>query len=115
VKAQGIDPRSMKAPPSMYRAVDEYFGDLSTKPSHEIRALAEENLVLYATGSKQRPSLSFYDAGEGQLPQDFPQTFCSLVYGSDEHATFRHRARGVVRVVPLRAHLVRRWQRRGAH
>ena len=50
----------------------------------EIRALAEENLVLYATGSKSRPCLSFYDAGEGQLPENFPITFCSLIYGSDE-------------------------------
>ena len=52
--------------------------------NQEIRAIAEENLVLYATGSKQRPCLSFYDAGEGQLPENFPSTFCSLIYGSDE-------------------------------
>lgn len=38
----------------------------------------------YATGSKQRPCLSFYDAGDGQLPENFPNTFCSLVYGTDE-------------------------------
>lgn len=83
-KAQSIDPRSVAAPPNMSKAVQRWFGDLSEKPTQEIRALAEENLVLYATGSKSRPCLSFYDAGEGQLPENFPTTFCSLIYGSDE-------------------------------
>ena len=83
-KADGIDPRSIAAPQSMPKAVHKWFGDLSEKSSAEVRALAEENLVLYATGSKPRPCLSFYDAGEGQLPENFPSTFCSLVYGSDE-------------------------------
>jgi hypothetical protein len=83
-KAQGIDPRSFAAPPSMSKAVQKWFGDLDGKFSQEVRPLAEENLVLYATGSKSRPCLSFYDAGEGQLPDNFPSTFCSLIYGSDE-------------------------------
>lgn len=83
-RARGIDPRGAKAPESMTHAVAEWFGDLSEKDSQEIRATAENNLVLYATGSKARPSLSIYDAGEGQLAQDFPKTFCSLIYGSDD-------------------------------
>lgn len=83
-KADGIDPRSVAAPYSMSKAVQKWFGDLSEKSTAEIRTLAEENLVLYATGSKQRPCLSFYDAGEGQLAESFPKTFCSLVYGTDE-------------------------------
>jgi hypothetical protein len=83
-KARGIDPRSLAAPGTMSKAVQNWFGDLSEKLQHEIRTLAEENLVLYATGSKSRPCLSFYDAGEGQLPENFPSTFCSLIYGSDE-------------------------------
>lgn len=83
-KAQGTDPRGAGAPKSMRLAVEEWYGDLSEKGSAEIRALAEEHLVLYATGSKSRPCLSLYDAGEGQLPENFASTFCSLVYGSDE-------------------------------
>jgi hypothetical protein len=85
-KAEGIDPRSSAAPQGMGKAVQKYYGDLSEKTPQEIRALAEETLVLYATGTKSRPCISFYDAGEGQLPADFPVTFCSLVYGSDEGA-----------------------------
>lgn len=82
-KAQGIDPRGLLAPKTMTKAVEAFLGDLSAKDSKEIRQLAEEYLVLYATGSKARPSLSLYDAGEGQLAKDFPFTFCSLIYGSD--------------------------------
>jgi hypothetical protein len=83
-KRAGIDPRGSTAPPGMASAIQKFYGDLSERTREEIRALAEENLVLYATGTKSRPSLSFYDAGEGQLASDFPKTFCSLVYGSDE-------------------------------
>ena len=83
-KAQGLNPRSVAAPESMSKAVQKWFGDLNEKSAQEIRGLAEENLVLYATGSKSRPCLSLYDAGEGQLPENFPSTFCSLIYGSDE-------------------------------
>lgn len=83
-KASGIDPRGSSAPLTMGGAVQRWFGDLSGKTPAEIRALAEENLVLYATGSKSRPCLSVYDAGEGQLPENFPSTFCSLIYASDE-------------------------------
>lgn len=82
-KARGIDPRGPLAPKTMAKAVEEFLGELSAKEPKEIRHLAEEFLILYATGSKARPSLSLYDAGEGQLAKDFPTTFCSLIYGSD--------------------------------
>lgn len=68
----------------MRRAIDRWFDDLSEKSQAEIRAVAEENLILYATGSKSRPCISIYDAGEGQLAENFPSTFCSLVYANDE-------------------------------
>ncbi|GIQ75965.1 hypothetical protein [Bradyrhizobium sp. RD5-C2] len=84
VRAAGIDPRSPKAPQSMPAAVEKFYGDLSE--SGEIRKLAEESMVLYATGSNLLPSISLYDAGEGQLAEDFPKTFCSLIFGSAEGA-----------------------------
>ncbi|ESY65095.1 hypothetical protein X743_29750 [Mesorhizobium sp. LNHC252B00] len=83
-KAKKIDPRSAVAPQSMKIAVADYFGDLSQKSREEIRSIAEDNLVLYATGGKSRPSLSIYDAGEGQLAKDFPETFCSLIFSNQE-------------------------------
>ncbi len=84
VRAAGIDPRGDDAPIGMNKAMDKFYGDLSDRSREEIRHLAEESMILYATGTKARPSLSFYDAGEGQHPADFPRTFCSLIYGSDE-------------------------------
>jgi hypothetical protein len=83
-KANDIDPRSPLAPQDMESAVKKWFGDIADKDSPEIRPIAEKNLVLYATGSKQRPCLSFYDSGEGQLPENFSKTFCSLIYGTDD-------------------------------
>lgn len=83
-KAGGIDPRSSDAPPSMAKAVQKFFGDLYEKEREEIRELGEDNLVLYATGTKLRPCISLYDAGEGQLAKDFPKTFCSVISSSEE-------------------------------
>src|ERR1700722_13723490 len=51
-KAQAIDPRSASAPINMSTAVQKWFGDLDAKAPQEIRAIAEENLVLYARGWK---------------------------------------------------------------
>jgi hypothetical protein len=78
-KAEGIDPRSASAPQSMSEAVMRYYEEIK---DDDVRAVAEENLVMYATGSKLRPCLSLYDAGEGQLPENFPNTFCSLISGT---------------------------------
>jgi hypothetical protein len=83
-KAAGIDPRDTSAPQNMADAVEKFFGDLDEKSQEEIRELAEQNIVLYATGRKDRPSLSLYDAGEGQLAKNFPKTFCSLISAGDE-------------------------------
>jgi hypothetical protein len=85
VRAAGIDPRGPKAPQNMPDAVDKFFGDLNND-TVDIRKLAEESMVLYATGTKALPSISLYDAGEGQLAEDFPKTFCSLIFGSAEGA-----------------------------
>ena len=57
-KAQGHRSAQRCAPHNMSKAVQKWFGDLSEKSAQEIRTLAEENLVLYATGSKSRPCLS---------------------------------------------------------
>lgn len=83
-KREGVDPRSAAAPSTMAKATERYFGDISSWSTQEIRALAEDHVVLYATGSKLRPSLSIYDAGEGQHAKDFPSTFCSLISGTTD-------------------------------
>ncbi len=67
----------------MAEAIDTFFDDLEGRGPEAIRDVADQHLVLYATGAKARPSLSLYDAGEGQLPTDFPTTFCSLISAGD--------------------------------
>lgn len=89
-KAKGLDPRSPSAPKSMALAIEEFLADkvesfanaaTDAKAQAVLRGYAEENLVLYSTGTKPRPSLSLYDNGEGQLAENFPSTFCSLIHG----------------------------------
>ncbi len=65
-RAKGIDPRGPLAPKSMAEAVETFVGDLSVKDKQELRRIAEDSLVLYATGMKARPSISLYEfRGEG--------------------------------------------------
>ncbi len=88
-RAAGIDPRGDEAPRSMSEAVGRYFGDMDAMTDDERRSFAEENIVLFATGSKARPCLAIYDNGEGQLAQNFPTTFCSLIFGSQELGSYK--------------------------
>lgn len=85
VRAAGIDPRGPQAPQSMPAAIEKFYGDLNDD-NVDVRKLAEESMVMYATGSNALPSIALYDAGEGQLAEDFPKTFCSLIFGSAEGA-----------------------------
>lgn len=90
-KAKGIDPRAPSAPQSMAAAIEAFLADkvepfanaaTDVKAQAVLRSYAEDNLVLYATGTKARPSLSLFDNGEGQLAENFPATFCSLIHGN---------------------------------
>ena len=85
-KSELGNPRSPEAPQSMSAAVARYFGDLSEADQQSVRKIAEENLVLYATGSKSNVCLSIYDDGEGQTASEFPTTFCSIISGTDDGA-----------------------------
>lgn len=42
-KAQKIDPRSVEAPQSMAKAVEQFFGDLGDKSRDELRKFARRN------------------------------------------------------------------------
>ena len=83
---ENIVPKSDKAPPTMYRAVDKFIrqmsgGKIIREEMKWVRDYARKNLVIGVTGERQsglRPSYTFCDNGEGQNPQDFPRTFLSL-------------------------------------
>lgn len=80
---KGIDPKSPKAPPTMYRAVDVFVqnmngGRIIDADETWLRNYAMENLVIGVTGVAQHPCYTFADNGEGQHPEDFSKTFLSL-------------------------------------
>ncbi|RKZ30730.1 hypothetical protein DRQ36_04495 [bacterium] len=77
----GIDPTSPQAPKNMSEAVERFFGikngDFSEVSSGERRDIASEIQVI-ATGNRETPCILIYDNGEGQHPENFPDTFLSI-------------------------------------
>lgn len=88
---EGILPESKEAPYSIAEAQKKYFsiynGKLSSIDANS-RAKIAENIFLIATGSKNNPSYSIVDLGEGQSPESFPTTFLSLNKGNKNKVQF---------------------------
>jgi hypothetical protein len=86
----GIDPEGLDAPGSMRQAVARFFESKANPKDADGRiadwldtkATAEGRLLtVAATGNMPKdgqPSLTVVDQGEGQTPDDFPNTFMSL-------------------------------------
>ena len=79
--SRGIIPESKQAPQSFIEALETYFnisnGKLSNlSPSQ--RKIIAERISLVATGEKTNPSYSIIDTGEGQSPQNMPNTILSI-------------------------------------
>lgn len=85
----GIDPRSPCAPQTMSEAIETFFKD-----SHKRWYLAPprkeqaEEIQIIASGSKKHPTLLIYDNGEGQHPENFEDTFLSLLRGNKNDIPF---------------------------
>ena len=75
-----IDPESGEAPASMQEAVERFFhakrGRLDNLTSTEQTELAQK-IHIIATGEKDSPCYCIVDQGEGQTPDEFPNTFLS--------------------------------------
>lgn len=82
----GVNPQSNDAPNNMVEAVAKFFdvkdGEIGELSEKERRNLAE-NIQILVTGEKPtggvKPSLTIYDDGEGQNPENFHNTFLSLL------------------------------------
>jgi hypothetical protein len=76
-----IDPEGAKAPRSMAEAVELFFnvreGRLENLLPKQQTELAER-ITVVATGEKLSPSYLIVDYGEGQTPEQFPNTLLSL-------------------------------------
>jgi hypothetical protein len=94
-----IDPKSPKAPKTMYEAVDKLVKPLqggklvNLDPNDPwLREFASKNLVIGITGAKNKkeglPCYTFVDNGEGQTPEDFKRTFLSLSEGNKRSIPF---------------------------
>lgn len=83
VQRAGIDPKSLEAPKSVQEAVAKYLisGDKHGVIKNWTKTEQEEHAALIAvvaTGSKDKPSFTIVDQGEGQTPSNIPDTFMSL-------------------------------------
>lgn len=79
---QGIDPGSTQAPQAMQVAVERFLGVREGRVQNldaGSRTQYAERIRLVACGTKDQPSYLIIDDGEGQTPDDFPDTFLSLL------------------------------------
>ena len=78
---RGIDPQGPGAPRTMADAVEKFYGvkggRLDSLDAKQLTVMAEQ-LYVVATGEKLSPCYLIIDSGEGQTPDQFPDTFLSL-------------------------------------
>jgi hypothetical protein len=88
---RGIDPKSKEAPDSMQKAVELFYkiknGDFSEVSAPNRRQIAED-IQIIATGDISSPNITIYDNGEGQFPDEFKNTFLSLLHGNKTSIQF---------------------------
>lgn len=80
-KEYGDDPKGNDSPKTMEEALKKYFDldqETYTNLSSADRRELATNIQVIAEGSRNKPNIVICDTGEGQSPQDFPNTFVSI-------------------------------------
>jgi hypothetical protein len=85
---KGCDPKSEKAPDSMEDAIKVFFPEFKNWDVASFRKKQAESIQILADGPKLKPSLTIYDDGEGQHPEEFENTFLSLLRGNKNQIRF---------------------------
>ena len=85
---EGINPQSRSAPRSIDEAVKRFFPLSRDWDLRESRRKQAESIQIIADGPKLETSLLVYDDGEGQHPDDFEDTFLSLLRGNKNEIHF---------------------------
>lgn len=85
---EGIDPKSPQAPRSVEDAVKRFFPNAKNWDLPSFRAQQAEAIQILADGPRFNTSLVIYDDGEGQHPEDFEDTFLSLLRGNKNEIHF---------------------------
>ena len=78
----GIDPKSSNAPRTMEEALKKFFTDYKQWDLQSARRKQAEEIQIVADGPPRKTSVIIYDNGEGQHPEEFEDTFLSLVRGN---------------------------------
>lgn len=84
----GVQPDSHQAPRSMEEAVKHFFPDHKNWDLPTPRKKQALDIQVIADGPSRNTSVIIYDNGEGQHPEDFDNTFLSLVRGNKNKIMF---------------------------
>lgn len=84
----GIDPKGNDAPKTMDAAVELFFPDYKNWDLKQNRREQSKEIQILADGNKKDTSVIIYDNGEGQHPEEFENTFLSLVKGNKNEIMF---------------------------
>ena len=85
---EGIDPKSTSAPKSIEDAISIFFPNSSNWDLPGKRSIQSEDIQIIADGPRKDTSLIIYDNGEGQRPENFNNTFLSLLRGNKNEIRF---------------------------
>ena len=84
----GIDPKSDKAPQSMDQAKTQFFDNPTSWDLPSYRKSQAQSIQIVADGPRRNTSLVVCDNGEGQHPEEFENTFLSLLLGNKNEIHF---------------------------
>lgn len=84
----GINPKSNQAPQSMDKARTIFFPNHTDWDLARFRNQQAESIQILADGPRRKTSLIIYDDGEGQHPEEFENTFLSLLRGNKNEIHF---------------------------
>ncbi|MFA7444950.1 MAG: hypothetical protein WCY89_03325 [Flavobacteriaceae bacterium] len=85
---KGIQPDSTEAPQSMEGAINVFYPDYKNWDLKQNRRKQSEEIQILADGPPRNTSVIIYDNGEGQHPENFEDTFLSLVRGNKINIQF---------------------------
>ncbi len=91
---RGINPKDQESPnvpKTIEDAVESFYGvkdgKWDNKTDDERRNMAE-SIQIIVTGDRKTPNIAVYDDGEGQNPDNFPNTFLSIAHGNKNDIPF---------------------------
>lgn len=84
----GIDPKGETAPRSIEEAKALFFPEYKNWDLNSHRKNQAKNIQILADGPKLNTSISIYDNGEGQHPENFEKSFLSLLSGNKNEIHF---------------------------